>query len=93
MAAKKKKIEQEVTEVQETVLPPAEPEPVVIVQPEPVAVEAPAPVRVRKNFITFAQWAKSKGVPSRHFAGMQAFLPNPDRSFTSEEWDEIFSKY
>ena len=70
------------------------PEPVVVKPPKPLApVEAVAPVRVRRNVISFTQWAKQKGVKSRHFAGMQAFLTNPDRSLTLEEWDEIFSKY
>lgn len=93
--AKKKKIESEVTaQEQETVLVTADHSPVVVEPPTPVEpVEVKAPVRVRRNVITFTQWAKSKGVRPRHFAGMQAFLTNPDRSLTSEEWDEIFSKY
>jgi len=87
--AKKKKIEELPSEPTEVVS-----EPVVVEPPTPpVLAEAVAPVRVRRNEITFTQWAKQKGIKSRHFAGMQAFLTNPDRSLTATEWDEIFSKY
>ena len=89
MPPKKKKIEEDFPEAAITAS-----EPVVVEPSKPTEpVEAVAPVRERRNEITFTQWAKQKGVKPRHFAGMQAFLTNPDRSLTSKEWDEIFSKY
>ena len=98
MPPKKKKIE-ELPGIETVQFLPSEtttvvPEPVVVEPPKPpLPVEAVAPVRVRRNEITFTQWAKQKGIKTRHFAGMQAFLTNPDRPLTSQEWDEIFSKY
>ena len=56
-------------------------------KPKPVQL-----VRPPKTY-SFDQWASCKGVPKHHRRGMRAFVKNPNRQRTLEQWDACFIGY
>lgn len=57
--------------------------------PAPVAVKVAQPT---KRY-SFDQWAARRGVPKRHRGGLRAFVKNPNRVRTLEDWDKCFENY
>lgn len=71
----------------ETELPNA-----LVVLPFSPAVVAPVKKPVRK--ITFEQFvARQKHIKKHHVAGLRAFVSNPDKLRSEEEWKTLFSNY
>lgn len=63
---------------------------------KPVTKPQPSQKVLRKpvvKLLSFEQWATRVGVPKHHRGGMQAFLPDADRSRSQEEWDAAFASY
>lgn len=55
-----------------------------------VAVKA-APKPSRRY--SFEQWASRRGVKAHHRGGLRAFIKNPDKPRTLEDWDACFKGY
>lgn len=55
-------------------------------------VQIVAPKKVEKAY-SFEQWAKRRGVPKHHHGGMRAFVKNPNKSRSLEQWDKLFANY
>lgn len=79
---------EEVEKAAEEAEPEREPEPVVVQQP----VVSQAPKR-RVRGLSLAQYAAQRQVKRHHLGGMRAFIKNPDRVRTLEEWDKVFRDY
>ncbi len=61
--------------------------------PKAPVVVTPRPVTKDEKKFTFERWAARKGIPSHHRAGMRAFVSNPDKMRSQEEWDSCFLTY
>ena len=98
--SKKKKREQ--AEEPEAVVEQV-PEPAVEAAPEPekIVVEVsgvqidvtPAQKIVPGKRYTFTQWAVRRAKKPHHQPGLRAFVKNPNKARTIEEWDKLFEKY
>ncbi len=53
----------------------------------------PAQKIVSDRRYTFTQWAVRRGKKPQHQPGMKAFVKNPDKPRTIEEWDKLFVTY
>lgn len=53
----------------------------------------PAQKIVPNRRYNFIQWAVRRGVKTRHQPGMRAFVKNPNKPRTIEEWDKLFETY
>lgn len=42
---------------------------------------------------SFEQWASRRGVKAHHRGGLRAFIKNPDKPRTLEDWDACFKGY
>ncbi len=42
---------------------------------------------------TFTQWAVRRGKKPHHQPGLRAFVKNPNKPRTIEEWDKLFETY
>jgi hypothetical protein len=62
----------------------------------PVKTPPPVPpvVRARRGkMYTFEQWAKRRGIPTRHKGGLRAYVDNVNKPRTLEEWETCFKDY
>jgi hypothetical protein len=57
------------------------------VRPSPVVMLKP------QKLYSFDQWATRRGVPTHHRGGMRAFVKQPDKQRTLEQWDECLKGY
>ena len=86
----------EVTEAPEE---PRAPAPTKVAEAPPAKPQEPAARRVRAKkaraprTMTFARYAKTKGLKTTHIPGMRAFCDNPNRPRTKEAWDAFFKDY
>lgn len=70
-------------------------EPVFVEEPKKLVKKAaprPAP-KLPKKLFTFDQWAARNGVPTHHRGGMRAFVENPNKPRSLEDWDMAFLDY
>ena len=51
-----------------------------------------AAVKPAKRY-SFEQWASRRGVKEHHRGGLRAFVKNPAKPRTLEEWDKCFVGY
>jgi len=56
-----------------------------------VAAKA-APAKPSRRY-SFEQWASRSGVKAHHRGGLRAFIKNPDKPRTLEDWDACFKGY
>lgn len=98
----KKRTEEEVLEVaqplveEEAVIAPLPTLPVekVVKRVGGVQIDVtPARKAVPGKRYSFTQWAVRRAVKTRHQPGMRAFVQNPSKSRTLEEWDSLFETY
>ncbi len=100
MSNKKIKVEKELVpepQEEEVTPAPAKPEPTpakVVKEVAGVQIDVtPAQKVVPNRRYTFTQWAVRRGVKTRHQPGMRAFIKNPNKPRTIEEWDKLFVTY
>ena len=53
----------------------------------------PAQKVVSGRRYSFTQWAVRRGKKPQHQPGMKAYVKNPDKPRTIEEWDKLFLTY
>jgi hypothetical protein len=51
-----------------------------------------APTKPARRY-SFEQWASRRGVKAHHRGGLRAFIKNPDKPRTLEDWDACFKGY
>lgn len=97
MAKKNKNKDPEVTPEVESTQEPAKPEPTtnrVVKEFAGVQIDVtPAQKIVSNRRYTFIQWAVRRGKKPQHQPGMKAYVRNPDKPRTIEEWDKLFVTY
>lgn len=84
--------ESETVEVAELVVVEKEVEVAVVEAPKPPAPPAKQKKKKKKG-LSLTQYASRKNIKARHLGGLRAFIKNPSRLRSLEEWDAAFKNY
>lgn len=50
-------------------------------------------LRPKPRLFSFTQYVRIRNIRRTHIAGMRAFVPNPNKRKTLEDWDSLFNNY